>query len=183
MSNQTFNEALVARIASATIVSNTTVETVIVPDFVIPAGYMYQGRWLRGRIRGGCSNVVTTPGTITFRIRIGPTTLSTVSVNASPAIVLDPVAHTTASFVLNFDLVCQGAGTTGALQVMGDVELGNVNPTAANLIPYNIPQSNAGPTTSIDTTVQNLLSVSAQFSVATNPTNIQSYQYFLESLT
>ncbi len=183
MSNQTFNEALVARVSSGTQISNTTTETILVPDFTIPAGYMYQGRWLRGRLRGKCSNVVTTPGTLTYRIRIGPTTLSTVSVTASAALGLDTAARTDFGWAIDFDIICQTAGTGGTVMVMGNLEQNNLlTTTLANAEMLVIPQS-APAATTIDTTVANLLSISAQFSVATNPTNITATQYFLESLT
>jgi hypothetical protein len=187
MTVQTFREALVSEVTDGTQISNTTTETIIYPDYTFPAGYFYPGRTIKGIMRGVCSNVVTTPGTLIYRIRIGTATLSTTSVTASAALGLDTTARTNWPWELNFTIVCRTAaipaGTGGTILVAGKIEQMNVlSSTAANLLPQLIPAS--GTTTStINTRVANLLSVSAQFSVATSPTNLTGNTYLLEACT
>lgn len=172
-----------SRTADAAQLSNSTAETIIVPDYAIPANYFYQGRTLRGVLKGKCSNVVTTPGTLTYRIHIGPTTLSAVLAVASPALGLDTTARTDYPWELNFTVVCRLSGTSGTAQVMGKIEQANVlASSAANLLPMFLPTPGAAAGT-IDTTVANLLSISATFSVATSPTNLTTQTYILEALT
>jgi hypothetical protein len=177
-----FGENLVSAITDATAISNSTTETILVPDYVIPANYLTIGATLRGRVRGVCSNVVTTPGTLTYRIRIGTTTLSATAVVASRAIGLDTTAQTNAPFQLDFEVVCRAVGASGTALISGMAQQYNVlASTAANLLPTPLPVgTNAAQT--VNTTVANFLSVSAQFSVATSPTNITAQTYVLESL-
>jgi hypothetical protein len=183
MTISTFNECLVTRTADATQISNTTTETIVVPDYTFAANYFYQGRTIRGVVKGKCSNVVTTPGTLTYRIRMGTTTLSSTLVVASPALGLDTTARTDYPWELSFTLVCRTSGTSGTAQVMGKIEQANVlSSTATNLLPQFIPTPGAAAGT-LNTEVANLLSVSAQFSVATSPTNLTAQQYILEALT
>lgn len=183
MTIQTFNECLVSRTADATQVSNTTTETIIVPDYTFPANYFYQGRTLRGLLKGVCSNVVTTPGTLTYRLRMGATTLSATAVSASNALGLDTTARTNFPWEMRFTIVCRSSGTAGTALMTGQIEQSNVlSSTAANLLPQFIPASSIAAGT-VDTTIANLFSVSAQFSVATNPTNLTVNTYILEALT
>lgn len=177
-----FGENLASSIVDATAVSNSTAETILVPDYVIPAGYLTVGSTLRGRVRGVCSNVVTTPGTLIYRVRVGTTTLSATAVVASRALGLDTTAQTNAPFQLDFEITCRVSGASGTILISGNAFQFNVlASTAANLLPNLLPVgTNAAQT--CNTTVANFLSVSAQFSVATSPTNITAQTYILESL-
>jgi hypothetical protein len=67
------------------------------------------------RVKGGISNIVTTPGTITFQIMFG-----SIVVWSSGAIQLNATAHTTLPFSLEVDLVVQLLNTTvgGAIAKM-----------------------------------------------------------------
>lgn len=182
MANQTFPFCELTRFSDATQVSNTVTETIIVPDFTFGANYFTQGKTIRGLLKGVCSNVVTTPGTLTYRLRMGTTTLSATYVAASNALGLDTTARTNFPWELRFTLVCRSAGTAGTVLLTGQVEQSNVlASTAANLLPQFIPAS-APAAGTLDTTVANLLSISAQFSVSTNPTNLTVNTYVLESL-
>lgn len=169
-------------INDATAISNSTAEAIIVPDTALPAGFFVVGTTLRGRVRGVCSNVVTTPGTLIYRIRIGVTTLSATAVVASRALGLDTTAQTNAPWQLDFEIICRSAGTGGTALLSGMAAQFNVlASSAANLLPAPLPVgTNAAQT--VNTTVANILSVSAQFSVATSPTNLTAQTYILEQL-
>jgi hypothetical protein len=169
-------------INDATQISNTVTETIMVPDTALPAGFFLLGTTLRGRVRGVCSNVVTTPGTLIYRVRLGTTTLSATAVVATRAIGLDTTAQTNAPWQLDFEIICRSTGTGGTALFSGMAQQFNVlASTAANLLPTPLPVGTNTAQT-VNTTVANILSVSAQFSVATSPTNLSAQTYILEQL-
>jgi hypothetical protein len=177
---QTWLELLDSIIADGTQISNTTTETIACPDFSIPAFYMAPGRTLRLEAFGVVSNVVTTPGTLTFRLRWGGVA-GTILV-ASAALALDTTAHTNFGWYLKMLVVCRTAGASGTFMTGGHVQLGDtLTSTAANLLPTVLPAS-ANANVTVDTTTAKLLSLTAQFSVATSPTNLTCMFRSIESL-
>lgn len=174
---------LVASYADNTQVADTTTETIIVPDYTIPANFMTAGATLKGIVKGVCSNVVTTPGTLTYHIHVGTATLSATSDTASAALGLDTTARTSFPWQLTFTIQCRAVGASGSILVLGQVWQSNVlASTAANLLPNFMPASSIAATT-MNTTVANLLGVSAKFSVNTSGTNITANEYVLESIS
>lgn len=185
MSMQTFNELLKSRIASATAVANTTTETVIVPDYAFPADYFFQGRTLRATLMGQISNVVTAVPTTTFRVRVGAATLSATAVFASGALAANATANTNLTWRGEFTLVCRSSDTAGTIMVAGQLWLPNLTSGTAvgnvgypNFIPVSAPA-----TQPIDTTIVNVMSISAQWSAANAANSIQVVQYHLEALS
>ena len=92
MSRQYWEELLFAAIADATQISNSTAETIMVPDRNIPSGWWEQGRTLQAKLKGSLSNVVTTPGTLTVRARYGG--VGGTLLVASAAVALNVAAQT-----------------------------------------------------------------------------------------
>ncbi len=156
-------------------ISNTVSETIICPDFSIPAYYMVPGRTLRIYAFGVMSNVVTTPGTLTMRVRWGGVA-GTVLV-ASAAQGLDTTARSNSLWMLEAWIACRSSGASGSF-MSGGIFMGNVlSSTAANLLPALLgsagaPLASGNAAVTVDTTTAKLLSVTAQFSVATSPTNL-----------
>lgn len=174
---------LFSNIVNSTQIANTTTETIVVPDYIFPAGFFQVGTTVRGTIKGVCSNVVTTPGTLTHRIRMGATTGSATAAVASAALGLDTTAQTGAPWSMQFTLQCRTAGAAGTVWMTGQVWQFNVlASTAANLLPVFIPATGVA-VQNCDTTIANFLSVTAQFSVNTAGTNITAQTYILESIT
>jgi len=172
-------ETLDSITSDGTQISNSTSETIICPDFSIPAYYMQPGRTLRIFATGVMSNVVTTPGTLTMRVRwggVGGTLLC-----ATAAQGLDTTARTNSAWLLEAWIVCRTAGATGTF-MNGGIFMGNVlSSTASNLLPAlmgsaGAPLASANAAVTVDTTTAKLLSVTAQFSVSTNPTNLTCQQ-------
>src|SRR4029079_14537747 len=91
-SSQGWEECIYATIADGTAVT-AAAETILVPDFTLPANYMYQGRALKYTLMGRTSTVITTPGTWTHRLRWGG--VAGVAMAASGALVPDPTAAST----------------------------------------------------------------------------------------
>lgn len=87
----------------------TTAKTVINQEALYPIGAnaLSLGDSFHVSVKGGISNIVTTPGTITFQIMFG-----SIVVWSSGAIQLNATAHTTLPFSLEVDLIVQLLNTT-----------------------------------------------------------------------
>jgi hypothetical protein len=183
----TYVETLDSLIADGTQISNSTTETIVCPDFSIPAFYMVPQKTIQIIAFGVASNVVTTPGTLTIRVRwggVGGTLLL-----ASSAIGLDTTAHTGGMWYLDASITCRTAGATGTFMSGGRLDFYDVlSSTAANLLPSLLCSTgtpggaNANAAVTVDTTTAKLLSVTAQFSVATNPTNLTCQQRIIKAI-
>lgn len=183
MSLQTWEEALYSSITDATQISNTTTETIMVPDTAIPAKYWYPGRTLKATLRGALSCVVTTPGTLTLRAKYGGVAGTLLA--ASPALAMNIGAKTNSQIDIDFLITCRAAGwsaTSGSLWTTGRANLGEARVAADvgsyDMIPLNAPAVVA----SLNLIDAGTLSFTAQFSVSTNPTNLLINQFVLEAL-
>lgn len=175
-------ETMFSMSSDFTQLASSTSETIIVPDTTIPANFFTLGATLRGKIRGVCSNIVTTPGTLTYRVRMGTTTLSATAVIASRALGLDTTAQTNAPFTMDFEIVCRSVGASGTALFSAEVrQFNQLASSAANLLPILMPVSGQAAQT-VNTTVANILSVSGQFTVSGATTNLTANEYILESV-
>lgn len=177
---QNWNETLDVLTADGTTISNTTSETIVCPDFNVPAYYMTPGRTLYVWAYGVNSNVVTTPGTLIIRVRWGGVAGTVLLASAAQG--LDTTARTNALWHMESYITCRSAGATGTFLSTGYMQQANIlSSTAANLIPAMLgsagtPLANGNAAVTVDTTTAKLLSVTAQFSVATSPTNLTCQQ-------
>lgn len=153
------------------IVNTSGAESLIMPDKTIPAFYMVEGRKISGRCRFKFSNVVTTPGSITFRVRWGG--LAGTLLGQTSAIALNIVAQTDIMGVLEFDIDCRVRGlvAVGSLLCMGEVRLAQELAASNNAV--NFLGSAGGASTNtpaavlVTTVVDTLLSITYQSTVAT----------------
>jgi len=177
---QNWVETLDVLTADGTQISNTTSETIVCPDFNVPAYYMTPGRTLYIWAFGVNSNVVTTPGTLTIRVRWGGVAGTVLLASAAQG--LDTTARTNALWQMEAKITCRSAGATGTFLSGGYIQQANLlSSTAANLLPALLgssgtPLASGNAAVTIDTTTSKLLSVTAQFSVATSPTNLTCQQ-------
>lgn len=153
--------------------------------YTIPANFLfYPGQALRLRAAGRISNIVTTPGTITFRFKMGPT--ANIISAVSPGLQLNAVAKTNVLWVLDWDFTLRGVGggTTATFMHSGlwssESVVGSPLPAAGGMGQHAIPASAMGVGTGWDNTVSNLTDLSAQFSLTGN--TITCHTYKLESL-
>lgn len=166
-------------------VSNSTAETIVCPDFSVPAYYMAPGRTLRIWVSGVMSNVVTTPGTLTLRLRWGGVAGTVLLASAAQG--LDTTARTNSLWAAQMYVVCRTDGSSGTFMSSG-IMWGNVlSSTAANLLPALLgsagaPLASGNAAVTVDTTTAKLLSVTATFSVSTNPTNLTAQVRVIEVL-
>lgn len=185
-SMQSWEELVYATIADGTQVLNTTTETIMVPDFTLPAGYLYPGRALKYTIIGNVSTVITTPGTVTFALRyggVGGTALAT-----SGAFAPDPTAaSTTVTHMVEWYFVCRAVGTSAASFTVGRIEWNDYDDASATTIVGNLNMrlapASAPAAVNINTTTANALSPTFKSSVATATTQFTAHIAFLEALS
>ena len=167
-------------------VLNSAAEALMVPDFTFAADYLEVGDALKYTLFFDISTIVTTPGTVTFRLRWGGLA-GTPILAASGAYAPDVAVQTTKSGCIEYYLVCRTTGATGTIFCMGRMAMNNVNPTSvatigANLQMALIPTSAPAVATSADTTIAKALSPTVQFSSATATVQLTNHLAFLESL-
>lgn len=178
---------LVSQQAAGTLLNTyTTAKSVINPQALVtlPPGFLsVPGQVLRVQAWGGISNLVTTPGTLTFQIMVGPT--ANIIGFTSGAIQLNATAHTTLPFRFDATLTLQAVGSSTTAKFMGMAEvagimftltaaqLDGVNSSAIMQVPATAPAQGTG----FDSTVANLVDFWAGFSISSASNGIQIAQY------
>jgi hypothetical protein len=153
-------------------------EDEIVDDFLLPAGYMKAGRMLKLHLVGKASNAVTTPGTLTVKIRWGTIT-GTVLVT-SAALAQNVAAQTDKTWTLEAYILCLTSGSAGTFLTWGTMHRGNCAVGAtSDITPDMLPASSLAAVT-VDTTVEKALTVTVTPSLGT--ASIQCLAGVLESL-
>lgn len=182
-----YTSPLARDLADGTAVSATTTETIICPDYTFAANdpLIYPGAMFRIENFFDVSNVVTTPGTIRFRIRWGGVAGTVLA--DSGAISMDTTARSNYSGSLEAQLVWRTIGSSGTAFCQGRVFLNNV-PAGAAAAPQGIyTMGSAGANvpavvSSLDTTSSKALSVTVQFSVNTSGTQLTNHLRLLSSI-
>ena len=157
-------------------------ETILVPDFSIPASYMTVGKILKYTLMGRQSTAITTPGTITHRLRWGG--VAGVAMAASGAFAPDPTAAATnLTWMVEYWVQQRTVGATGTSLTIGRVEWSDYDDATVATIVGNlnmrmIPTS-APAVATVDTTIDKLLSATYQSSVAT--ASVQAHMAILEA--
>lgn len=178
---QGWEEVVYGITADGTAVTNTTTETIMVPNFIWPnAGpqALYVGKQIRIRLWGRVSTVVTTPGTETFRLRWGGVagTILVASKAQRPKVTVS----TNMAARVEFYGTCRAVGPTGSAFFMGKCDLSNTIGDAQAAQEETWPDAPAAVT--IDTTAANALSPTIQFSVATATTSWTTHICHFEAL-
>lgn len=132
--------------------TSTTPTSILPPSavFTLPAGFLYYpGQQLLVKAGGRISNVVTSPGTLTFSVMLGAVVAAT-----SGALALNIVAKTNVTWELEWKLTLRGvgAGTTGTFMHTGEWSsesvIGSPLPSAGGsgtlLLPASAPAVGTG---------------------------------------
>ncbi len=144
------------------------------------------GQMLRLTAAGRVSTVVTTPGTLTFEFRLGPT--SNIIAATGPAFALNTVAKVNVTWYLEwlFTLRSIGGATSATLMHSGiwtsEAVIGAPVPSAGGSSSLMIPASAPAVGTGFDSTVANVADLQAKWSIASVSNSIQLHQYSLESI-
>ena len=181
-----YTSPLVVDIADGAQILNTTSETIICPDFTFAASdnRIYPGAAFSIRAWFDVSNVVTTPGTLTMRLRWGG--VAGTILCATSAIALSTTARSNYSGSLDIDLIVRTIGSAGSMFTMGRCFLNDV-PVGADSAPqslYTLGSAGANVpavVSSLDTTTAKALSLTAQFSVPTATTQLTCHERILSS--
>src|ERR1051325_7189445 len=106
-----YTSPLLVDIADGAQIINTTSETIMCPDFTFSANdsRLYQGAGFNIRAWFDVSNVVTTPGTLTIRVRWGGVAGTVLA--SSGAITLSSPARSNYSASVDIDLVWRSIGS------------------------------------------------------------------------
>lgn len=184
---QTWEALLVSQNADGTALANTTTATSIIHSaakIVIPSNFMYYaGQALRIRAMGRISNIVTSPGTLTFNVKMGSVTAAT-----SGAISLNVVAKTNVIWILDWDMTLRstGGGTAATFMHSGQFQsesvVGSGSPTANGQDAWAFPTTAPAVGTGWDSTVDNVFDFQGAWSVANAGNSIQVHTFKLESL-
>jgi hypothetical protein len=154
----------------------TTAKSVINATEVIglPVNYFAVGTALKIKVRGGLSNIVTTPGTITFQVMIGSVVAWT-----SGALTINGTARTLLPFTLDLDLYVRtiGATTTATLLGMGTFSGVHLTNTDATI---NVPVTAPAAGTGFDSTAAANLDFWAGISVSNAGNGIQVQHYSVD---
>lgn len=190
MAYQTWQQLLVSMGQDGTALGTSTTETSILHTsarYALPANFLYYpGQALRLRAMGRVSNIVTTPGTLTFRFKLGPT--ANIAVASSPAFALNTTAKTNVTWILDWDFVVRsvGGGTSATLMHSGtwtsESVIGSPAPAAGGAGGHMIPASAPAVGTGFDSTVTSIADLTAQWSVSNAGNTITCHSYKLESL-
>jgi len=182
-----FTQVLTQQRAAGTLFNTyTTAKTVINATelFTFPANTLEIGSAFRVRVMGGLSNIVTTPGTVTFQIMMG-----SIVVWTSGAIQMSTTAHTLIPFNLEVMMRVNAIGATtsanflsmGMLNgIMFTVGAGADSTTVVGQFPVPATAPAAG--TGFDSTIANILDFWTGFSISNAGNGIQVYNYNVEQL-
>ena len=186
-----YQSTLVEAQADGTAVTNTTTETSLLPavaKIILPPGYINRvGKRFQVRASGRISNIVTTPGTLTLRFKLGPT--ANIAVATSQAIQLNAVAKTNVSWILEafFTVRAIGSGTSANIFTNGTWTSESVvgSPVPASGGPGSAMWQASAPAvgTGFDSSVANQIDLTAAFSIANAGNSIQLHTFALEDLT
>lgn len=200
MPEQHWEEAVISQeVAGAAYATYTTAKSIINQQDLFPlyGGFFRLGRKLRVTAHMGLSNIVTTPGTVTFQVMLG-----TIVAWTSGAIQLNATAHTLLPCKLVVDLTCQLTNTTvnGAIaKLMGQGVLTGVMFTktiaatdswgrisaadnAVSDVTINVPVTSPALGAAFDSTISQTLDFWVGFSISNSGNGVQIAQYDVEIL-
>lgn len=190
MSRQTWQETLITAEVDGTALNTSTTATSILPPaarLTLPANYFSIGKMLRVRAACRLSNIVTTPGTLTFDVRMGPT--SNIAVFTTGAMQMSTTAHTNVPVVFEAMMTCRAIGASTSANFMGQgwalsQALSLTAVADSTTTPAHLLAPNAAPAvgTGFDSTVAVVVDLFATFSISNAGNGITLHQYSFETL-
>jgi hypothetical protein len=151
---------------------------------VLPSGYFDRvGKAIRITAKGRMSNIVTTPGTLTLDVRMGPAFPPTIVVWNGGAISLNVVAKTNLCWSLDLDLHCRAIGSGTSANLIGIGRFTSecvVGATALQPLTIFLPASAPAVGTGFDSTVANVIDLFGTWSL-NNANSILTHTYTLEA--
>lgn len=185
----TYQGVLISAATDGTALNTSTSEVSILPGqakYVLPANFLlYPGQALRLRAMGRISNIVTTPGTLTFRVKFNTTPIAVAS---SGALALNTTAKTNVTWIMDWDLTVRSVGATTSATFMhsgqwqSESVIGSPAAGAGGAASHIFPATAPAVGTGFDSTVANLIDLTAQWSINNAANSVQVHSFKLESL-
>ena len=179
MSSKGFRERILEVYEDGAALTNSTTLTSLLPasakEATLGAGRLRIGSTIAFCFSGRISTVVTTPGTLTFGLRLGST-----DVLSSGALALNTTAQTNVNWVYEGEIIVRAVGLTTVTTFMpkgvkftSHAVIGAPAPTAGGAASHLVP-FNAAPAvgTGIDFSVSQLIDFNATWSVASASNSI-----------
>lgn len=188
MSLATYEETLVSQKIAGTLYNTYTTAKTVIPAqclYQFPVNYFVEGKTFHITVIGGLSNIVTTPGTVTFSCMLG-----SVVVFTTGAIQLNATAHTLLPFWLEIYLTCRATGSSTSANLIGMGRLQGIAPTlTAGQVDevngggvFSVPATAPAVGTGFDSSATQVLDFFAGFSISNAGNGVQVHQYVVESL-
>lgn len=182
MSRQFWNETLTWATGAGTAIANSTTETILVPNTVLPANYMQDGRLLR-LVLSGAYGTTATP-TLTFAVRWGGVAGTVLSKSAALTTTsgVGGGASMTAMWTAEIYIQTRSNGSSGTLFTNGQfIMYTSTAPTAGTVTNYGLPMvlasGSTGGTTPVavtaDLTADTALAVTATWGTANAANSIR----------
>lgn len=189
MPGQSWQETLINQNVDGAALTNTVTATSLLHATAkqsLPPHFFRIGKMLKVTAQGRISNIVTTPGTLTLDIRMGPT--ANIIVCNGGAMALNTVAKTNVPWWMEWILTCRavGNGTSANLMHQGmwqsESVVGSPLPAAGGAGCLNIPSTAPAVGTGFDSTVSMLVDLFGTWSVANAGNSITVHQFKIEDL-
>lgn len=176
MSQNSWNQTLITAQGDGTALASSSSATSILPaaaKYVLPANLFQVGTKLRVKASGRISTAASTPGTLTFDVRMG----STVAFNGGASGTVATSA-TNLTWDLEIDLTCRaiGSGTSTTLLGTGRLITAALSATTPIML---LPTSAPAVGTGFDCTASQTVDLYATWSVASASNSITLHQYEL----
>lgn len=190
MPGQSWQETLINQTVDGPPLTASVTPTSIVhatAKLQLPPNYWRIGKMIKLTSQGRVSNIVTTPGTLTLDIRMGPAAPPTIVVCNGGAMALNIVAKTNVPFWLEFLITCRavGNGTAANLMFQGTFQsesvIGSAAPAAGGVGTHMLPNAAPAVGTGFDSTVGLFIDLFATWSLS-NANSITTHQFKIEDL-
>lgn len=174
---------------STALTASVTPTTIIHPTWrpQLYAGFWYPGKKVKLIAHGRVSNIVTTPGTLTLDIRVGPADPPTIVCCNGGAMALNVVAKTNVPWWLEWVITCRTAGNgTGATLMhqgiwQSESVVGSPLPSAGGAGCHMLPNAAPAVGTGFNSTVGLFIDLFGTWSL-NNANSILTHQFHMEEL-
>jgi len=181
-----FNQLLSVAAVDGAALTNTTTETTLLPAAakiaLLKNFFDRTGKKLIVRAAGRISTLVTSPGTLTFRTKFG-----SIAVFNGGAVNLNVTAQTNASWQLVIELVVRTLGDVTSANLIGvgrwttRAIVGGPAAASGGVESVILPDTAPAVGTGFDSTAEQVVDLTAQWSVANAANSITLHQYSLET--
>jgi hypothetical protein len=183
---QTWVETLISTQADGTAVTNTTTETTLLPshaNIILPSNYSdHVGQAFEWFALGRASTVVTTPGTLTLRLKFGGVGAAGAAVVTTGAITLTTTAQTNDTWLLRGCGWVRTVGSAASLMFGGQFTSGILNNSTTAPADWAYPNTAPAVGATYDSRASNQVDFTAQWSVANAANSIQLHGFWLKAL-